>query len=228
MNRGDRREEIVGSDEDRKWFLSTLAETCVRCRWEVHAWCLMPNHFHLLVETPLGNLVAGMKWFLGAYTIRYNARRRLRGHLFAGRYKSLVVDDSDPHYLRVVADYVRLNPVRAGLIHREEPLESYLWSSYGDYLRSPAKRPRWQRVDRVLGEHGIGRDSHRGRLEFSLRMEEVRHGEPDEAEYREIRRGWRFGCEEFVTRMRDLIDGKFGENHTWREREERVSGPSPT
>ena len=79
MNRGDRREDIVHGDEDRRLFVKTLAEACVRCGWEVPAWCLMGNHFHLVVETPLGNLVAGMKWFLGAYTIRYNARHQLRG-----------------------------------------------------------------------------------------------------------------------------------------------------
>ena len=66
MNRGDRRERIVGSDDDRESFVATLAEASTRCGWEVHAWCLMGNHFHLVVETPLGNLVAGMKWFLGA------------------------------------------------------------------------------------------------------------------------------------------------------------------
>ena len=100
MNRGDRREDIVRGDEDRKLFVRSLGETCEKCGWEVHAWCLMRNHFHLVVETPLGNLVAGMKWFLGTYTIRFNARHRLRGHLFAGRYKSLLVDDRDLDYLR--------------------------------------------------------------------------------------------------------------------------------
>lgn len=97
MNRGDRREEIVQGDEDREWFVKTLAEACERCQWQVHAWTLMGNHFHLVVETPLGNLVAGMKWFLGAYTIRFNARHRVHGHLFAGRYKSLIVGESDPY-----------------------------------------------------------------------------------------------------------------------------------
>ena len=87
------REDIVRGDEDRELFVQTLGETCGKCGWEVHAWCLMRNHFHLAVETPLGNLVAGMKWFLGTYTIRFNARHRLRGHLFSGRYKSLIVDD---------------------------------------------------------------------------------------------------------------------------------------
>jgi hypothetical protein len=151
----------------------------------------MKNHFHLVVETPLGNLVAGMKWFLGAYTMRFNTRHRLRGHLFAGRYKSLIVDESDPLYLRVVCDYVHLNPARARIVKPGEPLESYRWSSYGDCLKSPTRRPAWLRVDRVLGEHGIHWDNRRGRLELSRWMEALRADNEDETHYKQIRRGWR-------------------------------------
>ncbi len=222
MNRGDRQEEIVRGNEDREAFAKTLAETCLRCGWEVHAWCLMRNHFHLVVETPLGNLVAGMKWFLGAYTIRYNLRHRLRGHLFAGRYKSLLVDERDPHYLRVVCDYVHLNPVRAGLLKPAEALEDYRWSSYRDYLHPPSRRPGWLRVDRVFGEHGVVRDNRRERLEFSRRMEALRLEKTDEQEYGQIRRGWRFGSEEFVARTLDRIEGIFSESQTRREQQESM------
>jgi REP element-mobilizing transposase RayT len=114
INREDRREDIVDGDADRGLFVLTLGETYEKCGWEVHAWCLMQNHFHLAVETPLGNLVSGMKWFLGAYTIRYNARHRLRGHLFAGRYKSLIVGDWDPPISQCrrycVSGFLCLNP----------------------------------------------------------------------------------------------------------------------
>ena len=91
MNRGDRREDIFNDDEDRERFLSTLAQACRKTEWQVHAWCLMGNHFHLVVETPQPNLVAGMKWLLGVYTKRFNIRHKLCGHLFAGRYKALHV-----------------------------------------------------------------------------------------------------------------------------------------
>ena len=222
MNRGDRREPIVHTEEDRELFVQTLAQACERCGWQVHAWCLMKNHFHLVVETPLGNLVAGMKWFLGAYTMRFNTRYRLRGHLFAGRYKSLIVDESDPLYLRVVCDYVHLNPARARIVKPDEPLESYRWSSYGDYLKSPARRPAWLRVDQVLGEHGIDRDNHRGRLELSRRMEALRSDNDDEAHYKEIRRGWRFGGEEFVARLLERLEGRLGESQTRREQHESM------
>ena len=94
MNRGDRREPIFLDEEDRQSFLQTLGEACAKTDWQVHAYCLMSNHFHLVVESPRANLVAGMRWFLGTYTSRFNRRHKLSGHLFSGRYKSLIVDGS--------------------------------------------------------------------------------------------------------------------------------------
>ena len=88
MNRGDRREAIFKDDADRERFLATLGEACLKTGWQVQAYCLMANHFHLVVETPQANLVPGMKWFLGTYTSRFNRRHELFGHLFSGRYKS--------------------------------------------------------------------------------------------------------------------------------------------
>src|SRR5438132_664548 len=90
LNRGDRREGIFHDDADRQRFIETLGEACGKTGWQVHAYCLMPNHFHLVLETPQPNLVAGMKWFLGTYTGRFNRRHKLFGHLFSGRYKALV------------------------------------------------------------------------------------------------------------------------------------------
>lgn len=97
MNRGDRREPIFRDDADRQRFLATLGEACGKTGWQVHALCLRPNHFHVVVETPRGNLVAGMKWFLGTW-------RQLVGHLFSGRYKALVVDGRGGGYLKTVCD----------------------------------------------------------------------------------------------------------------------------
>jgi len=91
MNRGDRRELIFMDDADRQRFVDTLGEVCAKTGWQVHAYVLMPNHFHWVVETPLPNLVAGMKWLLGTDTSRFNRRHKLFGHLFCGRYKSLIV-----------------------------------------------------------------------------------------------------------------------------------------
>ena len=102
MNRGDRREPIFQDDPDRKRFVETLAECCAKTGWRVHAYVLMPNHFHLVMTTPQPNLVAGMKWFLGTYTARLNRRHKLVGRLFSGRYKSLVVDGTGNGYLKTV------------------------------------------------------------------------------------------------------------------------------
>ena len=104
MNRADRREVIYLVDTDREWFLETLGETCRGTGWLVHALGVMSHHFHLVVETPRANLIAGMQRCLGTYTTRFNRRNKLGGHLFSGRYKSLLVDGSTPGYLKAVCD----------------------------------------------------------------------------------------------------------------------------
>ena len=166
MARGNHGQEIFQDDRDRQCFLETLGEACEKTGWRIHAYVLMGNHYHLLVETPKANLVAGMKWFLGTYTGRFNWRHKLFGHLFSGRYKSLIVDGSGNGYLRTVCDYVHLNPVRAKLLAAGQTLRSYRWNSYPWYVASPGKRPKWLRVDRLLGEMGIPKDSKAGWREF--------------------------------------------------------------
>lgn len=219
MSRGDRREAIVLGDQDRELWLRTLAEACRKTGWQVHAYCLMGNHFHLVIETPEPNLVAGMKWLLGTYTVRFNTRHQLRGHLFAGRYKSLLIDETDSQYLRVACDYVHLNPARAGLIGPEEALETYRWSSYPAYLQKRRARPVWLRTDRLLGEHGTDQDNRQARLEFSHRIENERLARNDAGRTGVLlRRGWRLGGELFLARLLDRIDGKLGENHFAQER----------
>jgi putative transposase len=219
MSRGDRREEIFRDDADRRRFLETLGAVCEKTGWQVHAYCLMSNHFHLVVETPRANLVEGMKWFLGTYTMRFNRRHKLSGHLFAGRYKSLLIDGSTPGYLRTVCDYVHLNPVRAGLLKKGERLQKYKWSSYPNYLRSKQKRERWLRCDRLFGEHGLTKEGRRSRLEFVRRMEQ-RRAEPNDASAQPIRRGWSFGAQDFVARLLDRLPGSVGEHHHARERKQ--------
>jgi REP element-mobilizing transposase RayT len=171
-----------------------LGEACCKTDWQVHAYCLMNNHFHLVVETPNANLVAGMRWFLSTYTSRFNRRHKQFGHLFSGRYKSLIVDGSGSGYLRTVCDYVHLNPVRAKLLLPEQRVSDYVWSSWPEYLKAPEGRPRWLRVDRLLGEVGIPADSAAGRAELENDLERRRAEEED---YKGIRRGWCLGGETF-------------------------------
>jgi len=218
MNRGDRREPIFKTDFDRLNFLQTLEETCLRTDWQVHAWCLMGNHFHLVIETPQANLVAGMKWLLGTYTARFNRRHRLFGHLFSGRYKSLIVDGSGNGYLRTVCDYVHLNPVRAKLLTAEQSLRDFRWSSYGEYLKPPSERAGWLRVDRLLGEMNIPRDSAAGR-QFEQRMEQRRAQETG-GDWRAVRRGWCLGEETFRQELLAQAHEREGEHHYGSQRRE--------
>ena len=219
MNRGDRREPIFKDDDDRWRFLETLGQACGKTGWQVHAYCLMLNHFHLVVETPKANLVGGMKWFLGTYTSRFNRRHKLFGHLFSGRYKSLVVDGSGDGYLRTVCDYVHLNPVRANLLPPEAPLQEFTWSSYPQYLRSARKRPAWLRVDRVLGELGIQKDDAKGRRRFAEAMEE-RRSKDQPAPWKALRRGWYFGGAATKEELLERMGREMGEHHVGEERQE--------
>jgi len=215
MNRGDRREAIFLEDADRELLLETLGQTCEKTGWQVHAFCLMGNHFHLVMETPRSNLVSGMKWFLGTYTARFNRRHKQFGHLFSGRYKSLVVDGSGTGYLKSVCDYVHLNPARAKLLKAEEPLTTYRWSSWPEYLKNPGKRPSWLRVDRLLGEWQVKEDNAAGRRLLERGMEQRKELEMSKAtdDWKKLRRGWCWGPKGFREELLELIAEKQGQQH---------------
>src|SRR5690349_3279300 len=212
MSRGNRRGDIFLDETDRQLFLETLGEACAKTDWQIHAWCLMRNHFHLVVETPKANLVDGMKWFLGTYTSRFNRRHKLFGHLFSGRYKSLFVDGSGNGYLKSVCDYVHLNPARAKLLSHRQKLSDYRWSSYSEYLKPKPNRLPWLRVDRLLGEHGIPKDSPAGRQEFEKRME-MRRSAEDGQELKQLQRGWCLGSEAFRKELLAQMSQKAGVEH---------------
>jgi len=215
MNRGDRKEEIFLDDQDRERFLETLGEACAKTGWQVHAYCLMGNHFHLVVETAQANLSSGMHWFLGTYTSRFNRRHKLFGHLFSGRYKALIVDGSGNGYLKTVCDYVHLNPVRAKLLKPDQPLQAYAWSSYGVYLKRLSQRPEWLRMDRLLGEWGIQEDNAAGRRQFEAGMEERRRQEmsKENPEWKPLHRGWCWGPKDFREELLERIGAKKGAQH---------------
>ncbi len=101
---------------DRYDFIKTLAEACQKTDWQVHAFCLMRNHYHLILETPNANLVAGMAWLQGTYTIRLNNRHKLIGHVLSGRYKPQPVEGSGNGYLRTACDYTSASPRAPGQI----------------------------------------------------------------------------------------------------------------
>src|SRR6266850_912554 len=209
MSRGNHRGRIVRNDSDRQLFLKTLGEACQKANFQVHAYCLMNNHFHLVIETPKANLVAGMKWFLSTYTARHNRRHKLFGHLFSGRYKALMVDAKTPGYLRAVCEYVHLNPVRAKVLQPQQPLSEFQWSSYPAYLKTPSQRPAWLRVDRVLGELRISKDSEAGRRRFSEVLEE-RRAMDKPADYNPLRRGWCVGDAQFKQELLAQMEERRG------------------
>jgi hypothetical protein len=153
-----------------------------------------------------------MKWLLGVYTSRFNRRHKLVGHLFSGRYKSLIVDGRGNGYLRTVCDYVHLNPARAKLLLPEQPLRQYPWSSWPKYLQPPDKRPAWLRVQRLLGEYRIPRDSAAGRRRLEEALEAGRAAE-DGAQYQPIRRGWFFGDRMLKRELLAQVNAQAGQWH---------------
>lgn len=211
--RGDRREEIFGDDGDRQRLLETLGETCERTGFVLHGYVLMPNHYHLLLETPEPNLVAGMKWFQGTYTQRFNRRHGLTGHLFQGRYKAIPVDTDNPEYFRVLSDYIHLNPARARLLTGNSlNLDSFRWSSYPHFIGSKPL-PRFLVRQRVFESHELPDEGRASRRRYAKRMEAIvaellgrEANEELEARWRELRRGWYVGSEAFADRLMDRID----------------------
>jgi putative transposase len=137
INRGNYRRDIFALDKTKTAFVSCLFEACAKSGWILHSFVVMRNHFHLAVETPQGNLVAGMQWLQATFANRFNRLRNERGHLFQGRYKALLVEEGDP--LASVCHYIHLNPVRAGIVAATE-LRRYTHSSYA-YLWRPQARP---------------------------------------------------------------------------------------
>lgn len=144
--RGDRREAIYFDDADRRAWLELLGDVCDRYNWRCHAYCQMTNHYHLVVETPDGNLSRGMRQLNGVYTQHINHAYRRVGHLFQGRYKGILVEKET--YLLELARYVVLNPVRAGMV---SDAGEWQWSSFGA-MTGDTRPSEWLETDWLLGQ----------------------------------------------------------------------------
>jgi REP element-mobilizing transposase RayT len=148
--RGNERRAIVRDDQDRQLFVTTLLEMVERFGVRVHAYCLMPNHYHVVLGTPSGNLSAAVGWLQVTYTVRFNRRHRRSGHLFQGRFKAQLVEADE--YAQWLVEYVHLNPVRPrrkGEIiapERAGELDGYEWSSHREYAGLRAV-PAWLCMD---------------------------------------------------------------------------------
>lgn len=149
--RGDRREKIYEDDADREQFLALLGDVVARFNWRCHAYCLMSNHYHLVIETPDANLSKGMRQLNGVFTQWSNRHHQRTGHLFQGRFKAVLVDTDN--YLLELTRYVVLNPVRA---HMVESPGDWPWSSYLA-TTGQVDVPDWLETDALLAQFGTGR-----------------------------------------------------------------------
>ncbi|MBC7368266.1 MAG: transposase [Undibacterium sp.] len=199
LNRGNYRADIFKLDGTKEAFLKCLGETCAKTGWRVQAWCLMSNHYHLAVETPRANLVEGMQWFQGTFSTRFNRLRGERGHLFQGRYKSLVVDPADG--LGPLCHYIHLNPVRARLCGVAQVPE-WPWTGLR-WLMQPKLRPAWYDPSGALEHAGGLKDTPAGRRKYCEYVAWLTEDEPAQKEQRfaEMSKGWLIGTVEFAKAM---------------------------
>ena len=147
-SRGNERKAVFKSKRDREKYLEYLESATTRYDAVIHAFCLMDNHYHLLLETPSGNLPRIMRHINGAYTTYFNAKRARSGHLFQGRYRAILVDKDE--YAKHLSRYIHLNPVRAKMV---ETPGAYMWSSYRFFIGNE-KSPKWLYRDFILGYFG--------------------------------------------------------------------------
>jgi putative transposase len=217
MARGNERRNVFRDDQDRKRFLETLAEMVEQFGTRVHAYCLMPNHYHLLLETPRANLSRAVGWLQITYTVRFNRRHRRSGHLFQGRFKAQLVEADE--YARWLVEYIHLNPVRPR--RRGEPiaaeraveLEHYEWSSHRDYAGLRRKPPAWLCLD---WRRYWGATVPEAQREYRGRIRGVFAKAAVDSPWGRMRGGLVLGGEGLWERAQQLIAGKDGlEEAVW-------------
>ncbi|UTF59277.1 transposase [Gilvimarinus sp. DA14] len=194
-SRGDGREDIYLNDEDRAVWLEVLGEVCNRYNWVCHAYCLMSNHYHILIETPESNLSVGMRQLNGVYTQRFNRLHSRVGHVFQGRYKAILVDKES--YLLELARYIVLNPVRARMVRKAQ---QWRWSSYRATAGFEPVKP-WLNVDWLLSSFARRRKT---ACERYQRFVEEGKGQP--SPWESLKNQVFLGSEAFVEQMQTLLD----------------------
>lgn len=193
--RGDRQEAIYEDDTDRNAFLSIFEDVCDTYHWVCHAYCLMDNHYHLLVETPDANLSRGMRQLNGVYTQTFNRAHGRVGHVFQGRYKAILVEKDS--YLLELSRYIVLNPVRAGMVRSAN---QWPWSSYR-MTTGQVSAPSFLHTDWILAGFG------RRRVQAIEKYKQfVSGGKGQPSPWRALRNQVFLGDEQFVEDMQLLID----------------------
>lgn len=194
-SRGDRKEDIYDAHKDRYLFLSILADTCDIYNWHCHAYCLLDNHYHLLIETPDANLSRGMRHLNGVYTQSFNRAHKRVGHVFQGRYKAIHVEKDS--YLLELARYIVLNPVRAEMVRSAR---HWPWSSYRA-TAGQAETPEWLTTDWILSMFGQNR-----RRAVEKYQQFVNDGKNQPAPWKHLKNQVFLGSEEFLAEMLELQD----------------------
>lgn len=195
INRGNYLQDVFIDQGAHFAFEKCLFEACEKCGWILEGFCVMTNHFHLVVRTPKGNLVYGMKWLQSTFANRYHQFRKIHGKLFQGRYKSLIVEKDA--YLGSLLHYVHLNPVRAGICG-VETLKNYRWSSYW-YLFEPRSRPDFLNSAEALVRAGDFPDNPRGRQQYQDFLRWISEDDKvrKEMAFDRMSRGWALGSKKF-------------------------------
>jgi REP element-mobilizing transposase RayT len=194
INRGNYRSFIFETEGAKAAFEKALFEACERSGWLLHAHSILSNHFHLCLETPLGNLSEGMRWLQGTFAARFNRYRREQGHLFQGRFKSLIVEPG-LHQLQLV-DYIHLNALRAGL-EGKEGLGKYRWSSLWHFPKRKV-RPEFFNTSWMTYLEDI-EDNAAGWVRYKKLIRLRAEDDPKEIDRLEqsMTRGWCIGSAEF-------------------------------
>lgn len=195
-SRGDRRENIYENSRDRISFLDVLGDVCDECNWVCHAYCLMDNHYHLIIETPDANLSRGMRQLNGIYSQRFNRFHNRVGHCFQGRYTAIHVEKEC--YLLELARYVVLNPVRAEMVYSAH---EWPWSSYRATV-SLVKKPSWLETDWLLATFGVTKKAAIDRYK-----QFVSEGRGQPSPLKELRNQVYLGDADFVSHLQGLIEG---------------------
>lgn len=195
INRGNYRAYVFKTEGARQAFEDCLFAACARSGWLLHAFVIMGNHYHLAVETPQGNLVTGMQWLQSTFANRFNKLRGEQGHLFQGRYKSLLVEEGEA--LGMLCHYIHLNPVRAGIVPVER-LAAYRHSSYW-YLSRRKLRPEFLQSATALTEAGALADTPSGWTSYAdyLAWQAAEGPVGKSKAYVSMSRGWALGGKGF-------------------------------
>jgi REP element-mobilizing transposase RayT len=198
MSRGNDGILIFRDDDDRRLFLDLLAEEVIRCRWIVHDYSLMGNHFHISIGTPECTLSTGMQRFLSRYAQGFNRRHSRRGHLFQDRFKNVLVEDETQGL--TLSRYIALNPVRAGLCARPE---DWQWSSYAARI-GIVPVPEWLTLDPVLNDFGKTPEARRAAY-----RQFVEEGIPHSEDLEQLTVAQKFlGSPAWISKVQVLIDGE--------------------